>query len=527
MFTWNRFTKISSILWILLIFILFSETISLLFIPGNENWQHSVTYVFGDASLNTLIIVAFSTLFAGILGLLLATFVSLFEFKGRKLFSFLFFLPLAFPPYVLAYFWTYFFSYTGTLQTILRQLNIEYQSSWFVIDPKILAIFVYTSSLFPYVYISTKALINRTLGNYIENARVLGYSYSRIISHLILPLSLPALMAGGLLVALEVISDYGVVSYLGIPSFSTAIVRSWLKFQDFDTALRLASLLMLLTLFLLFFFNYMSRRMKNLVPSKGRPLQASKLNHKQSFLLISILTIFLFITFGIPLLQLIAWSIKSIPTIRIQAILPNLLNTLYLSIGVTFTIVLISFVLANHNRIQKGLISFISSKLVLLGYSIPGSVIGILSLVFFLNLRTIFPISLNQSLTLLVFALIIRYAGLSFQSIDQGFVKLGMRFNEAAQVLGKSYFKSMLSIDLHLLKPAILSAFTMVFLDIIKELPLSLLLRPFNFNTLATQVHQYANDEMLVESAFPTLIILTLSFTMITILIKFVQKENT
>ena len=155
MFNWKRFTKISSILWILLIFILFSETLTLLFKPSNENWQHSVRYVLGDVSVNTLIIVGFSTLFASLLGISLASTVTLFKFKGRKLFSFLFYLPLAFPPYVLAYFWTYFISYTGTLQTFLRSLNIPYQATWFVVDPKFMAIFVYTLSLFPYVYIST------------------------------------------------------------------------------------------------------------------------------------------------------------------------------------------------------------------------------------------------------------------------------------------------------------------------------------------------------------------------------------
>ena len=526
MFSWKRFTKISSILWILLIFILFSETLTLLFKPTNENWQHSVRYVLGDVSVNSLIIVGFSTLFASLLGISLASMVTLFKFKGRKLFSFLFYLPLAFPPYVLAYFWTYFISYTGTLQTFLRSLNIAYQATWFVVDPKFMAIFVYTLSLFPYVYISTKAIINRSLGNYIENARVLGYSYPRIFSKLILPLSLPALLSGGLLVALEVLSDYGVVSYLGIPSFSTAIVRSWLRFQDFDTALRLATLLMILTLVLLALFAFIGRRIRNLVPSKGNPLQATALKPRHAFVLISLLTLFLFLSFGIPLLQLIYWSVQSLPSIRLNQFMSSLTNSLGLSIGVSLIILVIAFVLANHGRIQKGFISFISGKLTLLGYSIPGSVIGILSLVLFLNLRNIFPFKLNQSIVLLIFALIIRYAGLAFQSIEQGFNKLGLKFNEAAQVLGKSYFKALINVDLILLKPALYSAFTMVFLDIIKELPLSLLLRPFNFNTLATQVHQYASDEMLVESAFPTLIILILSFLMITLLVNPMRKEH-
>ena len=526
MFSWKRFTKISSILWILLIFILFSETLTLLFKPTNENWQHSVRYVLGDVSVNSLIIVGFSTLFASLLGISLASMVTLFKFKGRKLFSFLFYLPLAFPPYVLAYFWTYFISYTGTLQTFLRSLNIAYQATWFVVDPKFMAIFVYTLSLFPYVYISTKAIINRSLGNFIENARVLGYSYPRIFSKLILPLSLPALLSGGLLVALEVLSDYGVVSYLGIPSFSTAIVRSWLRFQDFDTALRLATLLMILTLVLLALFAFIGRRIRNLVPSKGNPLQATALKPRHASVLISVLTLFLFLSFGIPLLQLTYWSVQSLPSIRLNQFMSSLTNSLGLSMGVSLVILLITFILANHGRIQKGFISSISGKLTLLGYSIPGSVIGILSLVLFLNLRNIFPFKLNQSIVLLIFALIIRYAGLAFQSIEQGFNKLGLKFNEAAQVLGKSYFKALINVDLILLKPALYSAFTMVFLDIIKELPLSLLLRPFNFNTLATQVHQYASDEMLVESAFPTLIILLLSFLMITLLVNPMRKEH-
>lgn len=526
MFTWKRFTKISSILWILLIFILFSETFTLLFRPTNENWQNSVRYVLGDVSLNTLIIVGFSTLFAGLLGIALASTVTLFNFKGRKLFSFLFYLPLAFPPYVLAYFWTYFISYTGTLQTGLRTMGLSYQSAWFVVEPKFMAIFVYTLSLFPYVYISTKAIINRSLGNYIENARVLGYSYPRIFFKLVLPLSLPALLSGSLLVALEVLSDYGVVSYLGIPSFSTAIIRSWLRFQDFDTALRLAALLMAFTLVLLALFGFIARRIKNLVPAKGRPLQPSSLKPLHTILLVTVLSLFLFISFGIPLLQLIAWSMQSLPSIRLSSFMSSLFNSLGLSIGVSLFILLIAFILANHGRIQKGFISFISGKLTLLGYSIPGSVIGILSLVFFLNLRNFIPIKLNQSVLLLIFALIIRYGGLAFQSIEQGFTKLGLKFNEAAQVLGKSYFKALIKVDLILIKPALYSAFTMVFLDIIKELPLSLLLRPFNFNTLATQVHQYANDEMLVESAFPTLFILILSFLMITLLVNPMRKET-
>ena len=526
MFTWKRFTKISSIVWILLIFILFSETITLLFKPSNANWQHSVQYILGDVSLNTLIIVGFSSLFAGLLGIVLASSVTLFQFKGRKLFSFLFYLPLAFPPYVLAYFWTYFLSYTGTIQTILRNLNIPYQNTWFVYEPILMAIFVYTTSLFPYVYISTKSIINRSLGNYIENARVLGYSYPRIFIKLILPLSLPALLGGSLLVALEVLSDYGVVSYLGIPSFSTAIVRSWLRFQDFETALRLASLLMVFTLVLLAIFTFVSRKMKNLVPSKGKPLRPTALRPLHSFILISSMTLFLLISFGIPLIQLILWSIQSLPSIRLNSFISSLFNSLGLSIGVTLIILFLTFILANHGRIQKGIVSFISSKLTLLGYSIPGSVIGILCLVFFLNLRNFIPIKINQSVYLLIFALIIRYAGLAFQSIEQGFNKIGLKFNEAAQVLGKSYFKGLIKVDLVLIKPALLAAFTMVFLDIIKELPLSLLLRPFNFNTLATQVHQYANDEMLVESAFPTLIILLLSFLMISLLVNTIQKEQ-
>ena len=283
---------------------------------------------------------------------------------------------------------------------------------------------------------------------------------------------------------------------------------------------------MILTLVLLALFAFFGRRIRNLVPSKGNPLQATALKPRHASVLISVLTLFLFLSFGIPLLQLTYWSVQSLPSIRLNQFMSSLTNSLGLSIGVSLIILVIAFVLANHGRIQKGFISFISGKLTLLGYSIPGSVIGILSLVLFLNLRNIFPFKLNQSIVLLIFALIIRYAGLAFQSIEQGFNKLGLKFNEAAQVLGKSYFKALINVDLILLKPALYSAFTMVFLDIIKELPLSLLLRPFNFNTLATQVHQYASDEMLVESAFPTLIILILSFLMITLLVNPMRKEN-
>lgn len=519
-----RFFKTFNLLWMILLAVLFGEAFLPLLRPSSSYWSSLRSYVLGPVSLNTLSLVFFSVLWSLVLGLVLAYVVTVFEFPGKRFFRLLFYMPLAFPPYVLAYIWAYFIGYTGWIQRALRAFNIPYNAQWLSVEPLHLAIWVYSLSLFPYVYIAAKNLMEHALGNYIENARLLGDSYLRILLRVVFPLSLGALLSGSLLVALEVLSDFGVIAYLGIPTYSSAIFRAWILFRDFDSALRLALVLMAFALGIVFINHQLTKRVKNLLPTRGRRLKPQELSPKATFVLLASLSGFLLISLVLPIAHLLIWSVQSYGAIRLDNLASTVVTTLTLSLGVSALIVLLAFLLANYPRMRTSVLSLISGQVSLLGYSIPGAVIAILSLSFFLRLQAVF--ALRFGVGLLVFALVVRYTGLAYQNVEIGFRKVGVRFNQAAQMLRHSYLKALFRIDVQMMRPALIAGFILVFLDVIKELPLTLLLRPFNFNTLSTMVYRYASDEMLAESALPALIIIVISMGFVYILTKKEFKES-
>ncbi len=513
-----------NLVWMSVLALLFGEAFLPLFEPVSIYWSSLQAYLFGSVMINTLALVFFSVIVSIALGVTLAYLVTVFDFKGKRFFRLLFYMPLAFPPYVLAYIWSYFFGYTGDLQRLLRALNVSFNPQLFNIEPLHIAIGVYALSLFPYVYIAMKNLLENSLGNYIENARLLNHSYLRILFSVVIPLSLGAILSGSLLVALEVLSDYGVIAYLGIPTFSSAIFRAWIRFSDFNSALRLALILMVFALTLVMINYYLSRRIRNLIPTRGKKLRPHLLQSSHQLVVLLFLSLFVFISLILPLFHLVRWSLQSYQSIRLVNLSSTILNSLGLSIGVSLLIVVLAFILANYPRMKTSWWSVFSGHVSLLGYSIPGAVIAILSLSLYLRLNVLFPFGFG--LGLLVFALTIRYTGLAYQNIEIGFRKVGLRFNHAAQMLRHSYLKALLRVDVHMMRPALIAGFILVFLDLIKELPLTLILRPFNFNTLATMVHQYANDEMLAESALPALIIIVLSIGFVFILTQKEFKES-
>jgi iron(III) transport system permease protein len=213
-------------------------------------------------------------------------------------------------------------------------------------------------------------------------------------------------------------------------------------------------------------------------------------------------------------------------------------NSLSVAILSSLLIVVMAVIIANYTRINDGFLSKLYSKITLIGYSIPGAVIAITVILFFVDvdkklgwLYRIFnpdapTLLLSMSIVMLIFAYMIRFLAVGFQSIEGGFEKIGNKFFEASRTLGYGVTKTFFLVDLPMLKPAILSGLALVFVDIIKELPLALILRPFNFHTLATKVFEYANDEMMFEASVPSLIIIAVSFAAIFMLYKVVDKET-
>lgn len=504
---------------------MFCEAFLRFFSPPSETWQHIVNVILPNVLNQTLIIMILSSLLAGLLAVVSAFLIVMFDFKGRKYIRFLLYLPLAIPPYIAAYVVVSMISYTGVIQHLLRNV-IVVNPKWFEIPAMVLGVYVFSFTLFPYVYIAVKAYLEKHLTSYIETARTLSKSNGSILRTIAVPLSLPALIGGMVLVSLEILGDYGTVIYLGIPTFSTAIFRSWFSLRDFDSALRLSGILTIIVLIILLVEHLFRKNTKQIMPAHVRVLKRQQLLGWRHTLVVSFFGLFLLVSLGLPIAQLIYWSALSYDDLRWVNITTMVFNSLVLGVLVTTGVLFIGFIIANFTRLSKGWYPTLIAKITLLGYSIPGSVVAILVLYAFILLSEWFTISVLSGISMLVIGLIIRYLGLGYQNLEWGFKKIGLRHNEVAQTLGKSYAHGLILIDLPLLKPAIFTATALVFVDVIKELPLTLNLRPFNFHTLATQVHQYASDERLVEAAIPSLLIIALSIIFLYPIIIFANKED-
>lgn len=531
---------ILSYAFVLLILLPNIDIIMHIFAKSNENWEHIKTYLLKDYVSNTLTIIIFTGGFTMAIGAMLAWLISVYEFPFRKFFKWALILPLTIPPYIAAYTYNGIFNYTGVVQKFLRNsLHMELNQDYFNVMSIKGAIFIFTVFLFPYVYMITRAFLEKQSASLIENARLLGRNSFEIFFCVILPISRAAIVGGTSLVILEVLNDYGVVSYFGIPTFSTAIFKTWFSMGDVNSAVKLSSILIFLVLGIMTLENWVRRKKKySYTTTKIKPIVRKKLTGAKGVIATSVCFIIFSLGFLIPTVQLIQWSLLTYEQILNIKFFGMMLNSLSVALVATVFIVIMSIIIANYSRMKDDGFTKLLSKITLLGYSIPAAVIAIGVILLFVGLdrnlqglyKAINPNSselvLSTSILMLLFAYIIRFLAIGYQSIDSGFGKIGKKFFEASRMLGHGVNYTFLKVDLPMLKPAIISAFALTFVDVVKELPLTLILRPFNFNTLATKTFEYANDEMIHEAAIPALIIIIISVISIYLLYKLGEGEK-
>lgn len=510
-----------------------------LFHPGNENWQHIQQYVLKDTVLNTLMLLSGTALFSVIIGVTLAWLVVAYDFPLKRFFRWAVILPMAIAPYIGAYTYSGMLSYTGFIQTFLRNtFDVQIPPAYLNIMSIPGAIFIFTLFLYPYVYLITKAFLERQSASLIENARLLGKGSFQIFVQVVLPISRAAIVGGVTLVILEVLNDYGVASYFGIRTFSTAIFQTWFGLYDIDSAIKLSAMLMGGVLLLLLLEKYLrGRRSYGETTSKVRPIAPKRLTGVRSGLAVAFSLIILSLGFLIPFIQLIAWGRLTYAKVLNASFVQLILNTLFVALIAAAIIITLAVIVGNYHRMRRTHVSGLVARIVSLGYSVPGAVISIGVIVFFISLderliglyqwlgydRTLV---LSLSLAMLIFAYVIRFTAIGLNAIEGGFEKSGTRYLEASRMLGYGVTKSFFKIDLPLLKGAILSGTVLIFIDIIKELPLTLLLRPFNFETLSTRTYQFASDERIHEAAIPALIIVGISMISVYLYHHLNEKEG-
>lgn len=502
--------------------------------PLSPNWAHIKEYLLGEYIINSLILILSVSILSGLIGTFLSYGLSRFRFRHEKLMNILLYMPMAIPVYIGGYIYGGFWGNYGTVHRILLSLGIPYKR------PDIFsiggAIFVFTLFLTPYVILITKSFFKSISKSYFDVSKTLGHNEWSTFLRVVLPMSKGAILSGSVLVILEVLNEYGLVKYFGVPTFSTAIYSTWFGLGDLDSAIRLSSILMVIVFFVLTAQGSIdkSRRVSD---SRSIANHSAKIKGTNKFYVLYSLVFVLYLTLSIviPISQLVYWSILAIDSIVIKDLFSILSNTVIMAGSITITVLLSSLTIANCTRLINTKVSYLYSKIVVLGYSVPASIISVALLNYFIMVdKTFNPIYLylgapkmliTSTIALLCLALTIRYMAIGFNSIESGFKKIGMNYHNSARILGANPLKTFIMVDIPMLRHYIASAIILTFVDVLKELPITLILRPFNFDTLSTKVFTYASDEMIHEASVYALMIITISLILLLIL-QLSRKEN-
>lgn len=400
------------------------------------------------------------------------------------------------------------------------------------------AIFVFSLFLMPYVFLVTKSFFDKLPKNIEESSRLLGRGSVSTFLRVILPMARGSLVGGVVLVVLEVLNDYGLVRYFGIPTFSTAIYQTWFGMSDVDSAVRLAASLMgIVICFLL---------LEQFLRGRGRLSQARAVSGKSikksapkvyQVVFYFMTTLYLLLAIIIPVSQLAWWSRVAKQTRVMRRFGSVMFNTIGMGLIVTVLVIIAGILIGNLSRLRPGFLSKIYGRIVILGYSIPASIIAIGVLVTFISIDRslgavyeVFQLKnlfISSSSFVLIFALTIRFMAIGYNNIESGYSKMGKKYYEASKLLGRGEWFTFRYVDFPILKPAILSAAILAFVDVLKELPLTLILRPFNFDTLATRVYTYAGDEMIHEASIYSLMIIGVSVLALVVLSVIRKRDKT
>lgn len=533
---WNKWTAGA----IMILMVVLTPIVTILFKlldPPGEHWSHLIHNLLPAYFSNSLILLLGVGLMTFIIGVGMAWLVSIYEFPGRKYFEWLLILPLAFPSYMMGYSYVGLLEYTGPLQAFLRNnLDIHFKGAIVDIMNMPGAIFILSISLYPYVYVICRASFSRQSSVFQEAALLLGSNRRRVFTKVALPMARPAIAAGIALAAMEVLNDYGTVKYFGIDTFTSGIFKAWFSLGDVNTAIYLSAILTLMVLFLVWLENFQrGNRSWGARNESNRPSVRIAPRRKTTAWLYS-LTAFtvLMVCFLLPLMQLIYWVNLTWKNVVDAEFFLLIGRSFSLAIGSALLIALLSIFLLYAVRLSPLKWTKYITKTASIGYAIPGAVIAVGVMIPMMGLdRWLIQLTAGQvgmlisgSLTIVVIAYIVRFMAVGYNAIDAGFQKTGASVNEVARSLGASPLRTLVKIDLPLIKTSIASGILLAFVDIMKELPLTLILRPFNFHTLATKAFDMATNEMIAESANACLIVVLTGIIPIIVFNSMIRKRT-
>ncbi|SCZ66739.1 iron(III) transport system permease protein [Epibacterium ulvae] len=448
--------------------------------------------------------------------------VTMTRFPGVRLFEMLLVLPLAFPAYVLAYAYTYILDHPGIVQSTLREvMGWGPRDYWF---PEIRSLpgaaLMLVLVLYPYVYLLARAaFLQQTSGAFLA-ARALGHSSFSAFWRVSLPMARPAIASGVLLAVMETIADFGTVAYFGVQTFATGIYTSWFSLADRAGAAQLALCLLIFALFL-----SMGERVSR---GKARYHQAGKQHSRmppaeltglRCFVAWGLCSLPVVLGFVLPVVILVNMGLESEQNLLSRRYIAFIRNSITLATTAAFVTVVAAVCLGLYQRLRRGKISAGAAYVARLGYAVPGGVIAVGLMVPFAVfdnaldawMRATFDIRtgllITGSIWLLVMAYMVRFLSAALGAYEGGQSTVHMNMDAAARSLGHGPLAMLRRVHLPLLTPSLLTALLIVFVDVMKELPATLIMRPFNYDTLAIQAYRLASDERLEGAAVPSLVI--------------------
>lgn len=496
-----------------------------LFAEKAERWSHIAQYLLSDYFKNTFAIIGLSSVFALLLAVPQAWFVSAFNFKGKHFFSLALVLPITIPAYIMAFTYSGILDYTGIYGVLVRYMVEPETAQLFYFDEKniLFVSFMYALALSPYIFISAKIAFKFTGASYLEASELLGIHAFKRFFKIILPVAFPAIFGGLLLLIMEVLNDYGAVKYYGINTFTTGIFRAWFDFGDLASAGYLSVILLGIVLFFVAVEKFISGLTK--IEQSGKHKAVVPKKSKGFFAFICVISCFIpfFLGFLVPLTQLLYWAVVSVPKVNLPDYGVMILNSFGVAFIAGLSIVVLAIIFLYAERVNRGNKGTIITKLSALGYAIPGAVIAIGALSFAANTQAFFSminVFLSGSFVLIVLAYVSRFMAVGINPIEDAFAKNSINLHYAGRLMGMSSLATLFRIEMPLLRNAIASGAILVFIDVLKELPLTLILRPFNFDSLATKAFELANDELIAQAAIPSVCIIFVSIIPVLILNK-------
>ena len=501
--------------------------------PDAGAWAHIRATTLSDLVVNSLTLLMLVGTGSALLGTGSAWLTAKYDWHGRRTFEWLLVLPLAMPAYVMAYAYTDLLQYAGPVQTGLRELyGWQNKSDYWFFDIRSIggAAAVLACALYPYVYLLVRVALLERSTSLSEVGRNFGYSRLSMLFKVTLPLARPAIAAGVALVMMETLADYGTVSYFGINTFTTGIFSAWFAQSDRVAAGKLASILLLFVALVLL-LEHWARRRARFADNRSRPAKRTPISGVAAVAAFIACTIPVTVGFLLPLALLgrlvVSDSQTGIDGVaaggyafnRLEEFLRLAWNSFSLAALTAAIAVGVGLMLAYANRRTPSLAMRFANRAVGLGYAIPGTVIavGVLLPVTLLDHRLADLASyvvghdvgllLTGGVSVLIYAYLIRFLAISLQTCEAGFAKITPSMDYAARSLGASNREVVRFIHIPLLRSTLITAGLLVFVDVMKELPATLVMRPFNFDTLAVRAYTLAKDERLAEASAAALAI--------------------